>query len=53
MRPGRGQVVRKLRNRIVVVIAWMWAYLTFRSGSRLITGRDVQEKPATTGSMAA
>ncbi len=29
-----------LRNRIAVVVAWIWAYLTFRSGSRLITGRQ-------------
>jgi len=28
-----------LRNRIAVVIAWIWAYITFRSGSRLITGQ--------------
>jgi NADH dehydrogenase FAD-containing subunit/uncharacterized membrane protein YphA (DoxX/SURF4 family) len=28
-----------MRNRLSVVIAWIWAYLTFRSGSRLITGQ--------------
>ena len=28
-----------IRNRLSVVIAWIWAYLTFRSGSRLITGQ--------------
>src|SRR5437016_168402 len=27
-----------VRNRITVLAAWLWAYLTFRRGSRLITG---------------
>ncbi len=27
-----------MRNRISIVFDWMWAYLTFRSGTRLITG---------------
>jgi NADH dehydrogenase FAD-containing subunit len=27
-----------LRNRISVMWDWFWAYLTFRSGTRLITG---------------
>jgi hypothetical protein len=26
------------RNRITVLATWLWAYLTFRRGSRLITG---------------
>jgi NADH dehydrogenase FAD-containing subunit len=26
------------RNRLVVLIDWLWAYLTFQSGARLITG---------------
>jgi NADH dehydrogenase FAD-containing subunit/uncharacterized membrane protein YphA (DoxX/SURF4 family) len=26
------------RNRITVLASWLWAYLTFRRGSRLITG---------------
>jgi NADH dehydrogenase len=26
------------RNRLAVLIQWLWAYLTFESGSRLITG---------------
>jgi len=26
------------RNRIVVLLNWFWAYVTFRSGARLITG---------------
>jgi len=28
-----------LRNRLVVFIQWAWAYFTFQSGARLITGR--------------
>jgi NADH dehydrogenase/putative oxidoreductase len=32
-----------MRNRLSVVIAWIWAYLTFQSGSRLITGRSFLE----------
>jgi NADH dehydrogenase/putative oxidoreductase len=27
-----------LRNRVSVVVAWVWAYITFRGGPRLITG---------------
>jgi NADH dehydrogenase FAD-containing subunit/uncharacterized membrane protein YphA (DoxX/SURF4 family) len=27
-----------VRNRIAVLATWLWAYLTFRRGSRLITG---------------
>jgi hypothetical protein len=27
-----------VRNRITVLASWLWAYLTFRRGSRLITG---------------
>ena len=30
------------RNRISVLITWVWAYLTFQRGSRLITGPDVE-----------
>ncbi len=26
------------RNRVVVMLQWLWAYLTFRRGTRLITG---------------
>ncbi len=29
-----------LRNRISVLFDWFWAYLTFRSGTRLITGGE-------------
>jgi NADH:ubiquinone reductase (H+-translocating) len=28
------------RNRIVVMINWAWAYLSYERGARLITGRD-------------
>ncbi|HSA92562.1 MAG TPA: hypothetical protein VLE48_06075, partial [Terriglobales bacterium] len=32
------------RNRILVIIQWAWAYLTFQCGTRLITGRtDISE----------
>lgn len=26
------------RNRLSVLLLWMWAYVTFQSGARLITG---------------
>jgi NADH dehydrogenase/putative oxidoreductase len=29
-----------LRNRVSVMFDWFWAYLTYRSGTRLITGAD-------------
>lgn len=28
------------RNRVTVLVEWLWAYLTFRRGTRLITGRS-------------
>ena len=28
------------RNRLVVALDWLWAYLTFQRGARLITGRS-------------
>jgi NADH dehydrogenase/putative oxidoreductase len=28
------------RNRVSVIVEWMWAYVTFRRGTRLITGVD-------------
>src|ERR1017187_608728 len=28
------------RNRIIVMINWAWAYLTYERGARLITGSD-------------
>jgi hypothetical protein len=30
-----------MRNRFTVLATWLWAYLTFRSSSRLITGGGV------------
>ena len=30
------------RNRIAVALDWLWAYVTFQRGARLITGRDPQ-----------
>jgi NADH dehydrogenase FAD-containing subunit len=27
-----------LRNRLAVAFTWMWAYVTFQRGARLITG---------------
>jgi NADH dehydrogenase len=29
------------RNRLTVAIDWLWAYLTFQRGARLITGSDI------------
>jgi putative oxidoreductase len=31
-----------MRNRVSVLFDWLWAYLTFRSGTRLITGAAQQ-----------
>jgi len=28
------------RNRLVVILDWLWSYVTFQSGARLITGAD-------------
>src|SRR5438445_2815843 len=28
------------RNRVLVILQWAWAYLTYQRGARLITGRD-------------
>jgi NADH dehydrogenase/putative oxidoreductase len=37
-----------LRNRFSVMLDWFWAYLTFRSGTRLITGGAGDEKATRT-----
>ena len=29
-----------LRNRFVVALNWLWSYLTFERGARLITGAE-------------
>ena len=28
------------RNRLVVLMSWLWAYVTFERGARLITGHE-------------
>lgn len=33
------------RNRFVVIFEWMWQYLTFKRGARLITGHARRESP--------
>jgi NADH dehydrogenase FAD-containing subunit/uncharacterized membrane protein YphA (DoxX/SURF4 family) len=35
-----------LRNRHSVIVSWIWAYLTLRNHSRLITGQKMQNKQA-------
>jgi len=30
------------RNRLSVAVSWVWSYLTYQRGARLITGRDCQ-----------
>src|SRR5579859_264619 len=37
------------RNRLSVVTDWVWAYLTFRNGIRLITGQDTAATNASVG----
>lgn len=34
-----------LRNRVSVMFDWFWAYLTYRSGTRLITGAAAEGSP--------
>jgi NADH dehydrogenase len=29
-----------MRNRLIVAIHWLWSYITFQRGARLITGAD-------------
>ncbi len=29
-----------IRNRLIITIQWLWSYITFQRGARLITGRD-------------
>jgi putative oxidoreductase len=35
-----------LRNRFSVMFDWFWAYLTLRSGTRIITGSEAEHKPS-------
>jgi NADH dehydrogenase len=37
------------RNRLLVMLQWAWAYITFQRGARLITGRSVGVPPAADG----
>ena len=34
-----------LRNRLIVVTQWLWSYLLFERGARLITGSDDAARP--------
>jgi NADH dehydrogenase len=40
------------RNRLLVMLQWAWAYVTFQRGARLITGRSVGVSPAADGRLA-
>lgn len=40
------------RNRVVVLFNWAWSYLTYRRGSRLITGHRLQAGTPASGSAA-
>ncbi len=35
-----------VRNRLQVAISWLWYYVTFHSGARLITGYEAASQPA-------
>ncbi|MGO9484554.1 MAG: NAD(P)/FAD-dependent oxidoreductase [Rhodomicrobium sp.] len=35
-----------VRNRLMVAISWLWYYVTFQSGARLITGYAAPAQPA-------
>lgn len=41
------------RSRFVVALSWLWAYLTWERGTRLITGSDGRAEKETTGSAVA
>ena len=34
------------RNRLVVALNWMWSYVTFERGARLITAAAQESQPA-------
>ncbi len=36
------------RNRIAVTLDWLWSYLTFERGARLITGDVAEVRPTAT-----
>ena len=33
------------RNRLLVMLEWVWAYLTYQRGARLITGTEPKRLP--------
>jgi NADH:ubiquinone reductase (H+-translocating) len=33
------------RNRIAVAVDWLWSYLTYQRGARLITGEEMRMSP--------
>jgi NADH dehydrogenase len=35
------------RNRVAVGVDWLWSYLTYQRGARLITGEEMQMSPST------
>jgi NADH dehydrogenase len=37
------------RNRLIVLLDWLWAYLTYQRGARLITGTEPPRLPAVSG----
>jgi NADH:ubiquinone reductase (H+-translocating) len=41
-----------VRNRLLVAISWLWYYLTFQSGARLITGYDPGERASSSSAGA-
>ena len=40
------------RNRMIVMLDWLWSYFTFQSGARLITGADFARERHPIGSTA-
>ena len=41
------------RNRLSVAISWLWSYVTFQRGTRLITGADPEPETAPAAVAAA
>ena len=39
------------RNRVIVMLEWAWAYLTYKRGARLITGEQSTTTPPAAGKM--
>jgi hypothetical protein len=37
------------RNRVSVALDWLWAYITFERGARLITSSPAAEEPVEAG----